>query len=539
MGERLFGVETEYAFTALGAGGTLVDSAIATSRFLGIARQTLPHLDDGYSIGLFLENGARLYVDTGRHPEFSTPECTDPWDGVRYVRAGDRIMERVAAELVARSRDIRDVLVWRGNVDYTGTQATWGCHESYLFRGDRDLLCRHIMPHLVSRVVYTGAGGFNNLSKGIEFTLSPRVAHLNRGVSGESTHHRGIFHTKGETLAGHDYQRLHLLCGESVCSETAAWLKLGTTALIVAMVDAGLSPGDAVQPRSPLDAIRTFARDPTCRATVPAIDGRRLDALDIQHHYLDEAERHVDDAFMPPWAGDVCRRWRAALERLEGAPASVSSVLDWAIKLPLFRDRAARRGLAWDSLPHWTLIAMQVMAALAKVEHKGKIRPEKLIGRTSPIPDVIEALTPTLRKHGLLWDGFAPFLELRQELFEIDVRFSQLGDSGIFGALDRAGVLTHHIAGVEGIDDAVKRPPSSCRARLRGEAIRELAARGGAATADWQWVCDQVTQRRLDLTDPFATSPQWTSYAESPESKDTLDLLMRMRQRVERLWEGR
>jgi len=152
---------------------------------------------------------------------------------------------------------------------------------------------------------------------------------------------------------------------------------------------------------------------------------------------------------------------------------------------------------------------------------------------------VIEALTPTLRKHGLLWDGFAPFLELRQELFEIDVRFSQLGDSGIFGALDRAGVLAHHIAGVEGIDDAVKRPPSSCRARLRGEAIRELAARGGAATADWQWVCDQVTQRRLDLTYPFATSPQWTSYAESPESKDTLDLLMRMRQRVERLWEGR
>ena len=339
--------------------------------------------------------------------------------------------------------------------------------------------------------------------------------------------------------AGHNYQRLHLLCGESVCSETAAWLKLGTTALIVAMVDAGLTPGGPVQPRSPLDAIRTFARDPTCRATVPAIDGRRLDALDIQHHYLNEAERHVEDAFMPPWAGDVCRRWRATLERLEGAPASVSSVLDWAIKLPLFRDRARRREIAWDSLPHWTSIATQVMAALAKTEHKGKIRPEKLIGRGSPIPDAIEALTPTLRKHGLVWDSFGPFLELRQELFEIDVRFSQLGDSGIFGALDRAGVLTHHIAGVEGIDDAVKRPPSSCRARLRGEAIRELAARGGAATADWQWVCDQVTQRRLDLTDPFATSPQWTSYAESPESKDTLDLLMRMRQRVERLWEGR
>ena len=538
MGASLFGVETEYAFTALGAGGALVDPASAASRFLEIARQTLPHLDDAHGSGLFLENGARLYIDTGRHPELSTPECTDPWDGVRYVRAGDRVMERVATEMVAHSRNIRDVIVWRGNVDYTGTEATWGSHESYLFCGDRDLLSRHIIPHLVSRVVYTGAGGFNNLSKGIEFMLSPRVAHLNRGVSSESTHHRGIFHTKGETLAGHNYQRLHLLCGESVCSETAGWLRLGTTALIVAMVDGGLAPGGAVQPRSLLDAMRTFARDPTCTATVSMIDGRRLGALDIQHHYLAEAERHVDDDFMPPWAGDVCRLWRTTLERLAGAPGSVSSVLDWAIKLALFRDRARRRGVAWESLPHWTSVAARVTAALAKVQQGGKVRPEKALGPESPIPDVIEALTPTLRKHGLEWDGFVPFLQLRQELFEIDVRFSQLAAGGIFGALERAGVLAHHVPGVEGIDDAVKRPPSSCRARLRGEAIRELAARGGAASADWQWVCDPVGQRRLDLSDPFATSPEWVPYGELPEAKE-MDLLMRMRLHVERLWEGR
>lgn len=93
----------------------------------------------------------------------------------------------------------------------------------------------------LSRIVYTGAGGFNSrFRQGLQFTLSPRVWHLVRGVSEGSTEARGIFHTKDESLSAEGYHRLHILCGESVCSETAAWLKVGATALVVALIDAGL-----------------------------------------------------------------------------------------------------------------------------------------------------------------------------------------------------------------------------------------------------------------------------------------------------------
>src|SRR5208283_5977971 len=122
------------------------------------------------------------------------------------------------------------------------------------------------------------------------FTLSPRVAHISRVTSGDSTSDRGIFHTKNEPLCRDGYNRLHVICGESLCSETSLFLKVGTTALIVAMTEAGANPGGEVQIESPLDALRTFAADLTCRKVVGMKNRRRLTAVDIQRHYLKEAE---------------------------------------------------------------------------------------------------------------------------------------------------------------------------------------------------------------------------------------------------------
>ena len=81
-----------------------------------------------------------------------------------------------------------------------------------------------LVPHLASRLVYTGAGGFNSRSPGLEFTLSPRVAHLVANVSDSSTRSRGLFHTKDESLSPDGYHRLHVLSSESLCSELAIWL---------------------------------------------------------------------------------------------------------------------------------------------------------------------------------------------------------------------------------------------------------------------------------------------------------------------------
>src|SRR5262249_19171785 len=152
---------------------------------------------------------------------------------------------------MTREPGVAQVVLARSNVCYA-TWNTWGCHESYGHRALPASLPPQIIPHLVSRITFTGAGGFNSLSPGLEFLLSPRVAHLDTAVSDYSTHSRGIFHTKDETLTTTGQHRLHIICGESLCSQTALWLKVGTTALVMALIDGGVKPGEGVQLPDPV-----------------------------------------------------------------------------------------------------------------------------------------------------------------------------------------------------------------------------------------------------------------------------------------------
>src|SRR6185295_4796842 len=247
MPVRLLGVECEYAFAAFDAQGGRVPDGRALEGLMRVAKATLPHLPDHLARGIFLPNGARFYIDVGGHPEMSSPECADPTEAVRYARAGDLILAGLIHGLMQQDAEVADVFLSLCNVDYSGSHATWGFHESYLTDAAWEVLATQLIPHLVTRILYTGAGGFNNLSSGLMFLLSPRVPHLATARSGQSTYRRGIVHTKNEPLCGGGWRRLHLLCGEGLCSERASWLKLGTTALVVAMVEGGLRPGDAVQ----------------------------------------------------------------------------------------------------------------------------------------------------------------------------------------------------------------------------------------------------------------------------------------------------
>ena len=514
MAECLFGIETEYAFTAVDASGQAFRREQLLRAFMQLVRDRWAHLPDTIGRGVFLQNGARLYVDFPDHPEFSTPECANPWDVVRYTQAGERLLSEAAHALEQRDDRIREVVILRCNVDYGGTGSTWGCHESYLHRTDPELLPRQLIPHLVSRVVYTGAGGFNShFTRGIQFTLSPRVGHLVRIVSEGSTESRGIFHTKDESLASDGYHRLHILCGESVCSETAAWLKVGATALVVALIDAGLRPGDGVQLRAPLDAMRAFAGDPACRAAARTVAGAMMTAADIQRRYLRLVEEHVDDARMPPWADAVCRLWRATLDRLEGAPDSVSTVLDWAMKLAFYKDRARRRGVSWESIPHWNRVVRQLGDGFDRIAYAPPgSTAEGLLRERSPFAVELRDATRYLEGHGISWDGLGAFITLRDELFEIDARFGQLGGRGIFAALDRAGVLSHRVAGVDNIGHAVRNPPRIGRARLRGEYVRQLAGDGPRYLCDWRGVWDCHGHRAVDFNDPFATAADWQAW---------------------------
>jgi len=507
----LFGVESEYAIAS--SGGHAVDQEELARRFMQAARRGLVHLKDATcSSGIFLENGSRLYIDTGFHPEMATPECTTPFQLVRYIKAGERILTGLTAHVQKEVGDATEVICTRCNVDYSGSGSTWGCHESYLHRGSSSL-AEQLIPHLTTRLVYTGAGGFNPLATGPEFCVAPRLMHIGAVVSADSTRNRGIFHTKNEPLCDGGYHRLHILCGESLCSETSAVLKTGATAMVAALAEEDRDLAAPVRLADPLEALCSIAGDVTCTGQLRLHAGGHATALEIQTYFLARAERALRT--LPPWAYPICRLWRETLVRLEGAPDSVSTTLDWAIKHRLFRDHAARRGLAYEHFPLLNAQLRRLVTALGSVHSP---RPDAsfiaLLGPDGPIPEESVRIAEELKPHGLTWNDLERFFSLRAELYQIDNRFGQLGPRGIFGHLEGCGVLEHKVPGVGAIEEAMCNPPAVGRARIRGEAVRRLA---GQVKAECTWhVVAAGDGSVLDLRDPFSLKAVWVQPNPSP-----------------------
>ena len=192
------------------------------------------------------------------------------------------------------------------------------CTRATCITAEPEALPAELIPHLVSRLIYTGAGGFVNTAPGLEFVLSPRTPHLVRDVSRDSTSNRGIFHDKRAHLAGGGHHRLHVLCGESLCSgprHLAPRRHDGVGGGVLA--EAGLRPGRGSCRAIPVAAMQTFARDPTCRARVPIVGGEALTAIDIQWHYLTYSRRLI-------WKASSCRPGRGPYAG-SGAPCSIVS----------------------------------------------------------------------------------------------------------------------------------------------------------------------------------------------------------------------
>jgi len=492
----LMGVETEYAVAGPGKHGEAAHALVRE------ARSRLAHLP-GHPAGIFLANGARLYMDTGSHPEYCTPECAHPSEAVRHVLAGERILEDLVARDAAGQRRAREAIVFKHNVDPV-LRTTWACHESYLVRHPPAHFVTDLPAHLVSRIVFCGAGGLHPASRGFEFTLSPRAWFLERTVTDGSTQNRGILHLKDETLSRAGHHRLHLLCGESLCSEIAAWLKLGTTALVVALLDAGVSPGPKARPYDPVAALREFALDPACRVRVPMEAGAPASAVEIQRRLLGLVEANADTAGLPDWAPEVCREWGAMLDRVEAGPEAVSRTVDWAIKHGLFIRHAERRGLPWASLGRLGRAIARPAPAPEDADAPG----------FEPAPELFPTLFPEPRRTspGASRERLRAAVALRHELCEIETRFGELSERGIFRSLDEAGQLDHRAPGIGDVAQACEHPPAHGRARTRGAAVRAHAGASGFQ-CDWQAVWDVEGKRLLDLGDPFASEAEWKQCA--------------------------
>ena len=509
FGRRLFGIETEYAFTAFSNKGEALPRTEMLREFMKLAKERLPNVRGLQSPGFFLHNGSRLYVDSGQHPELGTPECTNPTELVRYARAGDRMLAQLAAELERTHSMVREVALFTCNVDYS-SRNTWGSHESYNHTcEDRSVLVKQLVPHLVSRILYTGAGGFDNRYPGMQFMVSPRVAHLHSVVANGSTGRRGIYHTRDESLAENGYHRCHLLCGESLRSQRALRLRIGTTALVLALAEAGRDPIRGVPLRRPLEALKKFTADPDARFG-------KWTALTLQRHYLQQVEGELGSGILPEWAGQICEEWRRILDLHEHSPESLDTVLDWRIKRKLFEDFARRRGFEWAKLGEWDNPLRAIGAAMYEPEAWPVVHHQ--LAKEPLHRLVLEGWGPFLglrsKRLGVDWDQLQAVLKLRADLCQIDTRFGQLGELGMFESLDKAGVLDHRIPEINDadIDAARNEPPPGSRAKLRGNAIRAIHDRRGKARGEWTGVWDITGKRALDLGDPFATQERWQEF---------------------------
>jgi proteasome accessory factor A len=312
-----------------------------------------PELDDLGAANVILTNGARLYVDHA-HPEFSAPEVTNPRDAVIWDKAGERIMEEAAM----RARTVPDqppFHLYKNNVD--GKGASYGTHENYLMARSTPFtaVIAGLTPFFASRQVVCGSGrvGLGPASEHAGFQLSQRADYIEVEVGLETTLKRGIINTRDEPHADADkYRRLHVIIGDANLAEYSTYLKIGTTALVLDLIEAGERFEDLRLP-DPVRAVHTISHDPTLRATVEVAGGRQFTGLDLQRAYHERVARFYAREGGSESNADIAEHvlstWGEVLDALARDPMECADRLDWPAKLQLLEGYRARDGLTWAS----------------------------------------------------------------------------------------------------------------------------------------------------------------------------------------------
>ena len=308
-----------------------------------------PGDDDLGLANVILTNGARLYVDHA-HPEYSTPEVTNPLDCVLWDKAGERVMAEAARRALAVP-GTQPLQLYKNNTDNKG--ASYGCHENYLMARQTPFaeIVRHLTPFFVTRQVICGAGrvgiGVDGRSHG--FQVSQRADFFEVEVGLETTLKRPIINTRDEPHADPEkYRRLHVIIGDANMNEVSTLLKVGTTSLVLAMIESGFLQLDlAIE--QPVSTLRSISHDPTLRHLLTLRDGRQMTAVQLQLIYLELAKTYVKDTDVDPVTADVLSRWESVLTRLEDDPMACAREVDWVTKLQILQGYRDREGLDWDS----------------------------------------------------------------------------------------------------------------------------------------------------------------------------------------------
>jgi Pup amidohydrolase len=296
---------------------------------------------------LVLSNGARFYNDHA-HPEYSTPECTTLRQMVAHEKAGERILAECARRRNLKLPESEAVRLYKNNTDFSGH--SYGCHDNYLMRRDVPWgrLVAGVLPFLITRQIFAGAG-----KMGIEaesgagqagvFQISQRADFFSALESIDTMNKRPLVNTRDEPHADvNRYRRLHVIIGDSNMSEWATALKIGTTALVLELIERGEAP--RIEIAQPVDATKAISRDQDCGWTIELSDGRKISAIDVQRLYLKAAQKIGCDDADTKW---LLTEWEAVLNDLERDIALTRDRIDWVAKKFLLNDFREEEKLSW------------------------------------------------------------------------------------------------------------------------------------------------------------------------------------------------
>ena len=387
---KIIGVETEYGILVRGAAesnpiaasSVLINAYVQELARAGAGSRTSPrvgwdfedeHPDidargftaetalapevETHLVNAVLTNGARYYVDHA-HPELSTPECADPRSIVVFDKAGELILQRSMQAAKSLLPPGEEIVVYKNNSDRKGN--SYGCHENYLM--DRQVpfsrIVAHVMPHFISRQVYTGAGKVGTEAPGltsddVPFQLSQRSDFFEEEVGLETTLKRPIVNTRDEPHAdAQRYRRLHVIVGDANLAEVSTFLKVGTTALVLSMIEDEFLPRDLAL-AAPVQSLRQVSYDLTLRKPLELADGTRMTAVEMQWEYLDRAKKYAEEHGLecigaPEIGAEILRRWEDVLSQLESDFLGLADQLDWVAKYRLMQGYRERHDIGWD-----------------------------------------------------------------------------------------------------------------------------------------------------------------------------------------------
>jgi len=434
------GLETEYGVTCVVDGQRRL-SPDEVARYL--FRKVVVW---GRSSNVFLPNGGRLYLDVGSHPEYATAECDNLSDLIMQDQAGDRIVEELAvsAEIRLNAEGINgQIHLFKNNMDAAGN--SYGCHENFSVSRKKNFeeVTESIIPFLITRQIFCGAGKWISSSKGANFQISQRAEHMWESVSSATTRSRPIINTRDEPHADPDeYRRLHIIVGDSNMSETTTILKVATTELMLRAAELGLL-NDKFKIENPIKTIREISSDLKFGNSFRLASGREITALQMQKemYQIVLSMPSLDEILERPFYKYALDLWKRSLEALEsGDFTQVDMEVDWMIKQKFMNSY--------------------------KDKHQLNDNDSRMI--------MLDISYHNIRK-----------------------------DRGIFYILENSGMAKTLVTSND-VNNAMENPPLSTRAALRGRFIKVAQEKKRDFTVDWvNLKINDQQQSSIACKDPF------------------------------------